>query len=239
MIEIKKGTEPEGLKKLSIECKQNGLSARDSYNMLQNPLKKEVLECLRRDQGQLCVYCMSRIPREDRDVGICGETIEHFIPLDPEDGRDVGQALDYMNLFAVCHGNTKMRKKGERRIYSKKDLTCDKHRENKEFRKISPYSPEVINTIFYNMTGEIKSTDPDIEYDLTKTLNLNCASSPIVYERKAVLDEFINNLGKVKDDELFSYCERLLKTYTNENNPKTPYVGVVIWYLKSLISALI
>lgn len=154
MIEVKKGSEPEELKNLRKQCQEENLSPKESYRRLQNPLKRQVLECLNRDQGQLCVYCMSKIPREDTDPGIPDQTIEHFIPLEPKDGRDVGQGLDYQNLFAVCPGNAKWHKKGERRTNSKDDLTCDKHRGNLEFRKIDPCRKETLKTIFYTMDGK-------------------------------------------------------------------------------------
>lgn len=238
MIVIKKGTEPDELEKLRNECLEMGLSPKESYAMLRNPLKTKVLECLKRDQGQLCAYCMCKIPREDRDPGIMGETIEHFIPLDPKDKRDVGQGLDYTNLFAVCHGNTRIHQRGVRRTSSKDNLTCDKHRENVEFRKINPCQEETLKTIFYTMDGKIASTDPDVEFDLVDTLNLNCFSSPIISERKAVLDALIEQLGEVEEDNLHNFCVSRLEVFLNEREVKTPYVGVLLWYLKSMIQAL-
>ena len=238
MIEVKKGSEPDALKKLREECLEAGLSPKEAFGMLRNPLKEQVIECLKRDQGQLCVYCMSRIPREDKDLGIPGQTIEHYIPLEPEDGRDVGQGLDYQNLFAVCHGNTKRHERGMRRTSSKKDLTCDKYRGNIEFKKINPCRPETLQTIFYTIDGKIGASDPDIEFDLIDTLNLNCVSSPIISERKAALDELIGNIGKVEENYLHKYCTDILEAFTNEQDSKTPYVGILIWYLQSMIAAL-
>ena len=249
MIEVKKGSEPEELKNLREECQKEKLSPKESFKRLQNPLKRQVLECLKRDQGQLCAYCMSKIPREDkdpgmpgkgRDPGIPGQTIEHFIPLEPEDGRDVGQGLDYQNLFAVCHGNTKWHEKGVRRTNFKVDLTCDKHRGNSEFRKIDPCRKETLKTIFYTMDGKIGATDPDVEFDLVDTLNLNCASSPIVSERKAALDALIADieLEMYQGKNLHTYCIDRLKKLSDEKNPKTPYVGILTWYLQSMAKAL-
>ncbi len=245
MIEVRKSSEPDALKKLREECLAEGLSPRESFRRLQNPLKRQVIECLKQDQGHLCVYCMSRIPREDADPGIPSQTIEHFIPVDPEDGRDVGQGLDYQNLFAVCHGNTKRRMKGIRRTSSKNDLTCDKHRSNKEFRKIHPCRKETLQTIYYTVDGKIGASDMDVEFDLTDTLNLNCVSSPIVSERKAVLDglladinEQFGNIENVKKEELHNYCADMLEAFLNEQNSKTPYVGILIWYLQSMVMAL-
>ncbi len=240
MIEVKKGSEPEELKKLRDECRAEGLSPKESFARLKNPLKQQVIESLKRDQGQLCVYCMSRIPRiskDDREWGIPRQTIEHFIPLEPEDGKDVGQGLDYQNLFAVCHGNTKRHAKGVRRTNSKDDLTCDKHRENKKFRKIDPCREETLRTIFYTLDGKIGASDPDVEFDLVNTLNLNCVSSPIVSERKAELDALIEDIGNVGEEYLHKYCMNRLEAFMNEQDCKTPYVGILIWYLQSLAAA--
>ena len=235
MIVVSKGNEPEGLKVLREECKAAGLSPKASFEMLRKPLKDEVIDCLKRDQGQLCVYCMSRIPRDDKDLGIPGQTIEHLIPVDPEDGRDVGQGLDYRNLFAVCHGNTKRREKGSRRHNTMESLTCDKHRGNIEFRKIDPCDASVLKTIYYSMDGEIYSSDPDVAFDLQNTLNLNSKYSPIVSERKATLDALIDEIGTIDPNSLLQHCEELLDAFSNETEIKTPYVGILIWYLRSLI----
>lgn len=234
MIAVKKGIEPDGLRQLREECMEAGLSPKASYDRLRKPLKAEVLECLKRDQGQLCVYCMCRIPREDKDSEIPGQTIEHFIPVDPKDGRDVGQGLDYQNLFAVCHGNTRLRRKGEPRTRSTDTLTCDKHRGNIEFKKIDPCRAETLRTIYYTYDGKIGADDPDVEFDLVHTLNLNCPASPLISERKAVLDELTEELGKVDESELHNYCTELLEEFENEQDVKTPYAGVLIWYLESL-----
>lgn len=238
MIEVRKGSEPDGLKQLREECLTDHLSPKESYAMLRNPLKNQVLECLKRDQGQLCVYCMSRIPRSDKDPGIAGQTMEHYIPLEPEDGRDVGQGLDYQNLFAVCHGNTKIHKRGMRRMGSRNDLTCDKHRGNAEFRKINPCQKETLQTIFYMPDGKIDAEDADVQFDLIDTLNLNCDSSPIVSERKAALDALIEDMDRGDDSDLHSYCTEMLDAFTSEQDSKTPYVGILLWYLQSMTAAL-
>ena len=238
MIEVKKGAEPDELKELRENPMLKGLSPKEMFAELKNPLKTHIIERLRHEQGQLCVYCMSRIPRDDKGPGIAGTTIEHFVPLDPDDGRDVGQALDYNNLFAVCHGNVKMHAKGMRRVRTTNDLTCDKHRGNTEFRKINPCKEETLQTIFYTLDGRIDALDPDVQFDLVNTLNLNCASSPLIGERKSALDELIKNISLVDEEDLHSYCSELLVGFINEDDPKTPYVGILIWYLQTMITAL-
>ncbi len=238
MIEVKKGVEPAGLKELREDPLVKELSPQEAFKRLMKPLKTEVLESLKREQGQLCVYCMSRIPRADKEPGTSGTTIEHFIPLSPNDGRDVGQALDYQNLFAVCHGNAKRHEKGTPRIKSIDDLTCDKHRGNTEFKKINPCKGETLQSIYYTLDGRIDALDSDVRFDLVNTLNLNCASSPLIAERKAALDELINDLGNIEEDHLHSYCMDMLEAFINEDNPRTPYAGILIWYLQTMAAAL-
>lgn len=238
MIEVQKGIEPDGLKELREDPMVSGLSPKEAFKMLRNPLKAQVTECLKRDQGQLCVYCMSRIPRDDKDAGIPGTTIEHFIPIDPVDGRDVGQGLDYQNLFAVCHGNTRKHEKGMRRTTSKDTLTCDKHRLNTEFRKISPCRKDTLQSIFYTLDGRIGASDPDVEFDLVDTLNLNCTSAPLIAERKAALDVLLEDIGNVEEGDLHNYCADMLEEFHNERDPKTPYAGILIWYLQTMVNAL-
>lgn len=34
------------------------------------------------------------------------------------------------------------------------------------------------------------------------------------------------------------YCSELLETFRNEEDPKTPYVGILIWYLQTMVTAL-
>lgn len=40
------------------------------------------------------------------------------------------------------------------------------------------------------------------------------------------------------DDDLVVYCSGVLKDFQAETNPRTPYVGILIWYLQSMISAM-
>lgn len=236
MIPVSKGNEPIELKELRESVKNEGLTPKEEFDRLRNPLKSEVLQVLKRDQGQLCVYCMCKIPREDKDLGIPGETIEHYIPLSPEDGRNVRQALDFQNLFAVCHGNTRAHCRGERRTSSEETLTCDKHRHETEFRKIDPLDAETLKSITYSLDGRIDATDPDVRYDLVVTLNLNCEASPLIGERKAALDSLIGLIGsEIGKESFLSSCTELLEGFRNETDPKTPYAGILIWYLKDMI----
>ena len=77
-----------------------------------------------------------------------------------------------------------------------------------------------------------------MQFDLVNILNLNCASAPLIEERRAALDALIDEIGKVDEKYLHSYCLEMLNVFMNERDPKTPYVGILIWYLQTLVSAL-
>lgn len=233
MIAIQKGSELEGLKQLQQRAIDAGLSPSEAYKSLKNPLKKRVKDKLVEEQGQLCAYCMCRIPRSDVNSEIAPITMEHMIPRNPEDGRNIGQGLDYHNLVAVCHGNKGLH--GTRAVL---DLTCDAHKENDEFKKVNPCKPETLSSIFYTLDGKIDAADPDVQFDLLHILNLNSPSAPLVAERKSALDSLIYAINQVPEDEQLNYCSAVLEDFCAEINPKTPYVGILIWYLQSMILAM-
>ena len=65
-----------------------------TFNIFQNPEKREVRYNLVTEQGYICCYCCSRIEDSYKST-----VIEHFIPQsDEEEGED--NALNYENLFA-------------------------------------------------------------------------------------------------------------------------------------------
>ena len=235
MIPIIKGLTPKGLEELRKYAANKNMKPKKVYKLLKPPLKDKVRQCLVTEQGGLCAYCMCPIPREDihPDMEEKAIIIEHFIPRDPVDGRDVGQGLDYNNLLVVCHGN-----QAPHGTHKKKDLTCDAHRKNIEFKKVNPCDPGTLESIYYHMDGKIDASDLDAKYDLTITLNLNCANVPQLGERKAVLDTLIDEINELKEDEILYYCTKMLNAFQNETNPKTPYVGILIWYLRTTIDAI-
>ena len=64
MILIKKMQAPPELESLKREAEKLGLSDKEGYDKLGNPLKSQVRESLMKEQGHLCAYCMRRIPYE-------------------------------------------------------------------------------------------------------------------------------------------------------------------------------
>lgn len=62
MILIKKFPAPSDLETLKKEAEEQGLSDKEGYAKLRNPLKTKVRNLLMQEQGHLCAYCMRRIP---------------------------------------------------------------------------------------------------------------------------------------------------------------------------------
>ncbi len=158
MIEINKGREPDKLLKYR---QQPGAS----YEQMDKEVKEELLKKLLEEQGHICAYCMRRIP-ETRSLprGVAPVTIEHWFPRNPESGDDVGQGLDYRNMFAVCSGNRGCGDTG--------GMTCDARRGNEPI-KVNPCNANTLRGITYTSSGRIHSSDPDIDEDINKRLNLN------------------------------------------------------------------
>lgn len=217
MIEIKKGKEPN---KLLWYRKQKGASYRD----MDRDVKDELLEKLLQEQGHLCAYCMRRIPEERAlPVGIPNVTIEHWYPQNPDNEEDVGQDLDYRNMFAVCSGN---RGCGEER-----GLTCDAARKNTPI-KVNPCDANTLHGITYTSKGRIQSSDPDVNRDLNDVLNLNCEAVSLPENRKRALDELIKDVNKNHaTGDISIYCKRKLKQIQAIEDKKIPFEGILIDWL--------
>ena len=233
MIPIKKGPEPLFLAARRQEAMKKGYDANKAYGKLKSKHKKKIRECLVSEQGNLCAYCMCEIPRGDVDESITPITIEHYVARSLDTGV-CNKGLDYQNMLAVCHGN-----KGPTGTRNPEDWTCDVHRGNMEFKKVNPLDASTLESIFYTQKGEIDATDPDVRYDLNTVLNLNSPTAPLISERKSTLDgmqlEIENDLAELSEDSYKSYYENLLYKLENEKGKKTPYVGILIWYLRDLL----
>ncbi len=238
MIFIDKASAPKELDKLMNDAKVKGLSGKDAYEMLRNPLKSEVREALMREQGHLCAYCMRKIPDQritSDDTDLSDIYIEHIKPR--SDNLIPGyMALDYNNLLAVCSGNEKAPE--ARNGKKKRFLTCDKKRGRRKLT-VNPLDVKTLSTIYYSENGEILSTDKAIEEDINCTLNLNCKSDAVTLpqNRKAVLDE-IERAVAMSEKNILDSCIEYLEIFENESDPKTPYIGIAIWWLKTKIKDL-
>lgn len=218
MIEIKKGREPGKL----LWYRQQ---VDASYEQMDKEVKEELLEKLLEEQGHICAYCMRRIPeRRVLPIGAPSVTIEHWFPRNPESKEDVGQGLNYRNMFAVCSGN--------RGCGNEDGLTCDARRGNQRI-KVNPCDADTLRGITYTSFGRIQSSDPEIDEDINERLNLNSESISLPENRKQVLQALIDDVRKNHGTgDISLYCRRKLEQIRNAGDPKMPYVGIMIWWLE-------
>ena len=218
MIKIKKGREPYKL----LQYRQQ-LGA--AYEQMDKEVKDDLLARLLQEQGHICAYCMKRIPENRKlPIGVAPVTIEHWYPRNPESKGDIGQGLDYKNMLAVCSGN--------RGCGNREAMTCDARRGNDSI-KVNPCDAETLYGITYTSSGIIKSSDPEIDADINERLNLNSGISSLPENRKRVLQTLIDYVSKKHGTgDISLYCRRKLEKIWEMDDPKMPYVGIVIWWLE-------
>ncbi|SDX09654.1 TIGR02646 family protein [Lachnospiraceae bacterium KHCPX20] len=237
MIKINKDTVPIELDVLRKRLMSENLTPEKEYNELKNPLKETVRECLMKEQGHLCAYCMRRIP-DGRVAGtqIPGITLEHYIARNSKSVTVTGTGLgvDYNNLLAVCSGG-----RVPKGTYTDNEMTCDAIRGNKPLT-VNPLDESTLATIYYKNNGEIAARDSIIEKDLVNTLNLNCVKySSLPDGRKKALEPIEEHIASFTDvGDILDECKKLLNDLESETDPKTQYCGILIWWLKDYIEAL-
>ena len=192
-----------------------------------------------REQGHLCAYCMIRIPDDrivETDTALSSVYIEHWQAISAERKTSENKGLDYNNMLAVCSGNEKAPEATGKR--KKRYWTCDKKRESRQLR-VNPLDASTIDTIYYTSDGILKSNDREIDEDINIRLNLNCNTEAVnlPQNRKAVLDAVQDDLNRQEGD-LLENCKTLLHVWESETDPKTPYSGIIIWWLKDEINFL-
>lgn len=213
MIEIKKGKEPPAL----IAYRKTQYA---TYDDMPKPVHDAVLRSLMQEQGYLCAYCMRRIPQKGKTPPA---TIEHW---DPQSKTCIDKALDYRNMLAVCNGN--------RGCGDKEYMTCDAKRGNIPLT-VHPLNPLTLSSIQYKSDGRISSPNLDINTDLDETLNLNCFQVGLLESRRRALQALQNELKKKHPTgDITLTCLKLLQKYQSQTS-KTPYLGILIWWLQKHI----
>lgn len=240
MIEIKKKTAPAGLVSLKNKVIAMGLTPEQEYEKLRKKgnLKKQVRDSLMEEQGHICAYCMRTIPDTRVNIDtIPSVSIEHWIARNSLGNSSMigtGLGVEYTNLLAVCSGG-----KVPAGSMPGNELTCDAKRGNTSLT-VNPLDPATLTTIYYKQNGEIASNDPVIENDLVNTLNLNCVRfSALPDGRKQALEPVEKEIASLlSEEEMLNRCRELLAIYEAETDPKTPYCGIIIWWLKDYITVL-
>ena len=138
-------------------------------------------------------------------------------------------------MLAVCSGNEKAT--GAKGRHKKRYFTCDKKRENRVLT-VNPLDEATLESIYYLSDGTIKAGNPEVEKDLNITLNLNCNFDAVTLRdnRKAVLETIQAYLASQQGD-FIENCKEQLAFWENEADPRTPYIGIAIWWLKTQIES--
>lgn len=216
MVVIKKEATPRSL--VEFQRKEGA-----SYSNADFP-RKDVCHALLREQGGLCAYCMARITESNIQI-------EHWVPQKCEYYEDQYTqeecdelAIDYRNMLGVCSG-------GEGRAY--KNTTCDEHRKN-FWIKIDPHRQWMIDSLQYKRDGTILSTDRDIEYDISETLNLN--EEILRANRQRAWQACMQVMQKQRRSGTWTKAMigRQIARYEgrDEEGNRLPYAGIVLYWLK-------
>ncbi len=133
--------------------------------------------------------------------------------------------LNYNNLLVACLGN-----EGKR----SKEQHCDTKKGNLDI-KINPTDQNCETLIKCRTNGKLKSSDPDIQQDLNKTLNLNIDF--LVKNRKEAIGTVITQLNRRYPNK--SWPQTAIQSLINKLNSKdengyySEYCGAVIIYLRT------
>lgn len=157
MKQISKGKHPRYLVQHRL--------AGGSYAGLPTKVKDKLRKLLLTEQGNICCYCMKRIPQtltqEQIDKNYPSSKIEHV--LSQENHPD--QELNYQNLLVACNGNH-----GRPEIMQ----TCDTYKGERDLSfNPADRTRNIEHSIKYLPNGEIHSNDPAIDRELEVVLNLN------------------------------------------------------------------
>ncbi len=96
--------------------------------------------------------------------------------------------------------------------------------------------PDTLHGITYTSSGKIQSSDPVVDADINQRLNLNSECSSLPENRKQVLQVLIDDVRKRHGlGDISLYCRRKLEQIRGIDDPKLPYVGILIWWLEKHI----
>lgn len=213
MRDIVKGQEPRSL----TNHRERQFSDYDNYHQ-----KSELRESLVQEQRGLCCYCLCRI-----DADLAMMKVEHWHPRSsyPQ------EQLDYENLLGACKGGEKPNREGERR----EDRHCDTFKED-EILSLNPAVPahQVEKTISYLPDGRIRSSDPQLDAELSSVVNLN--SRTLINRRKEVLRGFVKIYMK-RPHKTKEEWQHVLRDWNGETHDDVlrPYAPVVVFYIRKYI----
>ena len=209
MRTIEKNTEPRSL------LEYRAIPDTD-YISMDADVKRDLKVALLQEQGYVCCYCMKRISYDNMKV-------EHLQSQKDYPSKD----LVYGNMFAACCGNEG---------YPKAHQHCDTRKGDDELG-FDLKSPLLTKKIDYNSNGTIYSSDPIIDYDINRKLNLNIER--LRDNRKVVIDEAIQNLITIQKKGNWSVktlkVELSKWSCLNRESKYPEYYGAAINYIEKKI----
>jgi hypothetical protein len=182
------------------------------FDTMDTDTKSALRNALLEEQSYLCAYCMTHLTDKVK--------IEHYVP------RNEQNQLQYMNLLAVCSGGEGLEEKQQ---------TCDTKKRNTVLH-IDPRNAGHIAQIYYKPSGRICADHEEFQRDLDQVLNLNV--DRLVNSRRDALEELKVRIFQRYGGTSASreYLERILRKYqSNAAGQRTPYCGILIWYLQRRI----
>jgi uncharacterized protein (TIGR02646 family) len=201
------------------------------YEGLPLQAKDDLRQNLLSEQGNICCYCLKRIPEKvEKDGRVSYDMkVEHYQCQDhfPQ------LQLTYTNLFGACTGNEGKPKKLQ---------TCDTRKGNEPLSiNLLTNAPNCETLFKYNAEGEISSIDDneDINRQLNETLNLNMQTlkdgrRQVYLEVQKKVEAESKQLGTGQLKLRYFETERQ-KWFNRNDNKHKPFCMVAIYYLSKKI----
>ena len=216
MVIIKKGPPPESL--IAFQHREGA-----AYSSVDFP-RQDVYDALLREQGGLCAYCMCRITAKNIHI-------EHWIPQKGEFYADKysqedcdKMAIDFRNMLGVCPGG---------RGLPPAKTTCDNHRQN-AYIEANPQRQSTIDSLQYGRDGSISSSDVQINFDISVTLNLNEAT--LCANRKSAWNACLNIMKRQRNNGTWTKAmlDKQISHYEQRDSEgnRPPYAGIILYWLR-------
>lgn len=173
------------------------------------------------EQGYVCAYCEGRITEER------GKTrIDHLKPrsLYPE------RQMDYNNMVICCVGTN--------RGINGAEHCCDLRKRDREI-SFNLFEDDFFRTLRYTLAGEIHSSNPQWDNEISSVLNLNC--SFLRRKRRLIYEGlYERTLAKNVSLETIKYLikRQRAKHNTMVEGKYTPYSSCQLWYLEDIYKRL-
>ena len=213
MRTIKKKGEPEFL----LKYRKGASDDLDSED------KDQLRRALVKEQRGLCCYCMGRISADRREM-----KIEHWHSR----ANYSTEQFSYRNLLASCLG-------GEGK--PKASQHCDSYKGSDDL-KWNPADSrrDIEKWIRYDVTGNILSSNKELNCQLESVLNLNVVElqNRRIGSLEAVLEWWRQKKGGTQGRVRRATLEKIRANLTTGTGVLDPYCQVSVWWLEQRIKNL-